>query len=377
MKRNRSKVFLCAGVIMAALVMPYVPKLQGTATTTESVDSRETTVKEATYTENTSDIVLAGAVQEKETGIYTGIAVGIADEYLEVYSEPSVNADVVGRLFTDNVAEVEETSADWTKIVSGNLEGFVETASLCFGDEAQAIGGDMTATVMSDTAIVYSVPAETEVLITLDNGDELPAIGRCGDFMIVATDSGEGYVIDADMSLNYNLSFGMTSEEIAEAEAAAAEAARKAEEARLAKIEAAMQSVEVTYNPTMSVSESDVWILACVIDWEAAWESYEGKLAVANVVLNRIRSTRYPSTIPGVVYARAQFSGVSDGAGGPSTSFQARLSSGPRNSDCLKAAMEALSGTNNVGNYTAFRPSYSVALETLSSFTIIGSHVFY
>ena len=195
--------------------------------------------------------------------------------------------------------------------------------------------------------------------------------------MIVSTENGDGYVIEADMSLNYNLAFGKTSEQIAEEEAAAAEAARRAEEAKAAKIAAAMQEVDISYNPVMSVSDQEVWMLACVIDWESAWECYEGKLAVANVVLNRVRSSRYPGSIASVIYARSQFSGVSDGAGGPSAAFQARLNAGPRNQECLMAAMDALSGTNNVGEYTAFRPSYSIALETLSSFTIIGSHVFY
>ncbi len=377
MRHIRSKVFLYLGVMMVAFFMPLMPVMRKAVTTLKMVEVAEPVTREATYSENTADIVLSGAQKEKVTGIYTGLAVGIVDDYLNVYTEPDESSEVAGKLFTDNIAEVVESGSEWTRLVSGELEGYVSTPYLCFDDEAEAIGGDMTATVMSDVAYVYAGPDKSEVAYTLENGVELPAVGKCGDYMIVSTDNGDGYVIDADMALNYNLPFGKTVEEIAAEEAAAAEAARKAEEAKAAKIAAAMQNIDVSYNPTMNVSEQEVWILACVIDWEAAWESYDGKLAVANVVLNRIRNTRYPNSIPGVVYARAQFSGVSDGAGGPSSAFQARLNAGPRNQECLKAAMDALSGTNNVGNYTAFRPSYSVALETLSSFTIIGSHVFY
>lgn len=377
MRHIRSKVFLYLGVMMVAFFMPLMPVMRKAVTTVKMAEVAEPVTREATYSENTADIVLSGAQKEKITGIYTGLAVGIVDDYLNVYTEPDESSEVAGKLFTDNIAEVVESGSEWTRLVSGELEGYVSTPYLCFDDEAEAIGGDMTATVMSDVAYVYAGPDKSEVAYTFENGVELPAVGKCGDYMIVSTDNGDGYVIDADMALNYNLPFGKTVEEIAAEEAAAAEAARKAEEAKAAKIAAAMQNIDVSYNPTMNVSEQEVWILACVIDWEAAWESYDGKLAVANVVLNRIRNTRYPNSIPGVVYARAQFSGVSDGAGGPSSAFQARLNAGPRNQECLKAAMDALSGTNNVGNYTAFRPSYSVALETLSSFTIIGSHVFY
>jgi len=106
-------------------------------------------------------------------------------------------------------------------------------------------------------------------------------------------------------------------------------------------------------------------------------ESYEGKLAVANVVLNRVRSSQYGNSITDVIYARNQFSGVSDGNGGPSSTFQARLSAGPRSSDCLKAAMAALSGENNIGNYTYFRALQVANLGAYSSYTIIGNHCFY
>lgn len=366
------------GLLAVFFIMPLVPGISSAVTTGKrSEKDTQNVVKEATYSENTADIVASGMESRKITGIYDGLAVGIIEDYLEVYSQPTQESEVAGRLFTDNIAEVIEQGPVWTRIISGELEGYVNTAYLCFGEEAQVIGGDMTATVMSDRAFVYETPANVGLICTLDNGDELQAVGRCGDYMIVSTEDGDGYVIEADMALNYNLAFGKTSEQIAEEEAAAAEAARRAEEAKAAKIAAAMQEIDISYNPVMSVSDQEVWMLACVIDWESAWESYEGKLAVANVVLNRVRSSRYPGSIAGVIYARSQFSGVSDGAGGPSAAFQARLNAGPRNQECLMAAMEALSGTNNVGEYTAFRPSYSVALETLPSFTIIGSHVFY
>ena len=150
-----------------------------------------------------------------------------------------------------------------------------------------------------------------------------------------------------------------------------------AEEERAARIEAAMTDVGVSYNPTMEASAEEVWLLACVIDWESGWEPYEGKLAVANVVLNRVRNSRYDNTITGVIYARSQFSGVSDGYGNASSTFQARLDAGPRTQECLEAAMEALSGVNNIGSYTSFRSVSIANYDAYSSFTIIGGHVFY
>ena len=143
---------------------------------------------------------------------------------------------------------------------------------------------------------------------------------------MIAVEYGESkaYVYADQVSIEYAAGTGYTNEEIEnikaeeeeqrrQAEEAEREAARKAEEERAARIEAAMTDVGVSYNPTMEASAEEVWLLACVIDWESGWEPYEGKLAVANVVLNRVRNSRYDNTITGVIYARSQFSGVSDG----------------------------------------------------------------
>ena len=90
-----------------------------------------------------------------------------------------------------------------------------------------------------------------------------------------------------------------------EAEAEAARAAAAAEEARKQRIIAnTISGTDITYNPTMSVSDDDIWLMACIIDWEAGYQPYAGKLAVANVILNRVRSGHYPSTVTGVIYQR-------------------------------------------------------------------------
>ena len=58
-----------------------------------------------------------------------------------------------------------------------------------------------------------------------------------------------------------------------EAEAEAARAAAAAEEARKQRIIAnTISGTDITYNPTMSVSDDDIWLMACIIDWEAGYQ---------------------------------------------------------------------------------------------------------
>lgn len=92
---------------------------------------------------------------------------------------------------------------------------------------------------------------------------------------------------------------------------------------------------------------------------------------------NTTDCSNYPNSITGVIYQKSQFSGASDGAGGPSAKFQNRLNSGIRTQECMDAALEALSGKNNIGGYTSFRMVSITNLSAMSDYVIIGGHVFH
>lgn len=60
-------------------------------------------------------------------------------------------------------------------------------------------------------------------------------------------------------------------------------------------------------------SSSDAYLLARLVYAEARGEPYVGQVAVAAVVLNRVRSSSFPNTIAGVIYQPWAFSVVNDG----------------------------------------------------------------
>lgn len=62
-----------------------------------------------------------------------------------------------------------------------------------------------------------------------------------------------------------------------------------------------------------AASESEVYLLARLVHGEARGESYTGKVAVAAVVLNRVRSAAFPNTISGVIFQSGAFDCVTDG----------------------------------------------------------------
>lgn len=142
-------------------------------------------------------------------------------------------------------------------------------------------------------------------------------------------------------------------------------ALQKQLEEEIAKSRLAAQSKwrdisEVTF------TEDDRYLLANLIYCEAGGEPYAGQVAVGAVVINRVLSSVYPSTISGVIYQNRQFEPVSTGR------LALALAENRATSSCYKAADEAMSGVTNVGTCVYFRTPIP-GLEGIN----IGGHVFY
>ena len=124
------------------------------------------------------------------------------------------------------------------------------------------------------------------------------------------------------------------------------------------------QEEENTGDIIISDSESDIAMLAAIIESEAGNQSYEGMLAVGSVVMNRVRSSNYPNTIVEVLYAPEQFAPVASGR------FAETLSRGAKEI-CVQAAREVLSGHITVNSLYFKRNNGTVPG------IVIGDHVFY
>lgn len=65
--------------------------------------------------------------------------------------------------------------------------------------------------------------------------------------------------------------------------------------------------------PVYAYTSSDTQLLARAVNGEARGEPYEGQVAVAAVILNRVKHSSFPNTISGVIYQPGAFTAVSDG----------------------------------------------------------------
>ena len=92
-------------------------------------------------------------------------------------------------------------------------------------------------------------------------------------------------------------------------------------------------------------SEKDLRLLSAIIFCEAGNQCYAGKKAVGIVVMNRVKSDKFPNTVEDVLYQSGQFTPAHTGFLSSSLSKYDR---GKLPSKCIKAAKEVLEGSRSV-----------------------------
>lgn len=117
---------------------------------------------------------------------------------------------------------------------------------------------------------------------------------------------------------------------------------------------------------TVKASEKDIKTMAAVCYLEAGTH-YKNCLAVANVVLNRVKSKGYPNTINGVVYQKSQFS----------VAKHVKKHINKPKKTCLKAVKNALAGENNIKNRKSFRSASYARGKKYKNSVKIGDNVFF
>ena len=121
---------------------------------------------------------------------------------------------------------------------------------------------------------------------------------------------------------------------------------------------------------SVKLSESDIKLIGAVVYSEAGGESYDAQLAVANVILNRIKSKYYPDTVSGVIYQELQFTGTK------TANFRNNMTTGG-SATSLKAARDAVAGKNNVKDCMGFKFPRAVDLSKTTYHIQYGKIMFF
>lgn len=340
-----------------------------------------------------STLTSTAVVDEFESSIdnsdYSNKIISYTNERLCMYAEPEYTSDVVGVMYSGTEADIVKLGSEWTEVTSGGVTGYIKNTDVLFGKEAQKIAetiGDKKAVAQTDGLVVYSeASASSSQVAELSKGESVGAYEECDGYVMISYDGGYGYVKADGVSISYGLDSAISIEEEKKRQAEeAAAAAKKAAEEAAAKAAAAAKekyaSVSTTARSSYSASADEIHLLAAIVYWESGWEPANGQLAVANVVLNRVLSSRFSqNTIASVIYAPGQFSGVAEN-GAPSARFQAVLNMSNEQLNqrgCYDAAVTALSGQNNIGDLLFFINVRKANYNKYTSYTIINNHCFY
>ena len=342
------------------------------------------------------------------TAMASGIGVIDAKDMLDIHAEANTASAVVGQVMEDGHVAILAKYNDWVQIQAGEIAGWVPAENLVeteiSNEEAVAANEQVIAERTGATASEDEFFAEEEVqqdetaalqaeaseaaqneIEEVQAAEEAARIEAEAQAKAAAEEAArleaeaqakaaeEAARIEAEAQAKAAEEAARLEAE-AQAQAAAEEAARiaaeaqakaAAEEAARIAAEAQQAALAAQAAQTAAISAEELKLLANIIYCEAGSESYVGKVAVGNVIMNRVKSASQPNTITEVVYAKGQFSPVRNG------SLQRALSSDKADAACYQAAIEALAGAQPVGGKLFFRRNNG------RSGQVIGHHVFY
>lgn len=294
-------------------------------------------------------------VSQNEIGDDTSaLIMANVETYLNVRSEASADAEKVGVLYKDCGGTILEQKDEWTKIESGDVVGWAMNDYLLFDEDAQELAdevGGLVATVETPALNVRQTPGtELSPLGRITENDEIEVIKIVDDdWAEVSFHDDIGYVSTNYVNVKFQVGKGETLEAIKERKETAAKE----------------KSAE---NQVFTGNASDLEMLATIIYCEAGNQPYEGKVAVGNVVINRVNSSRFPNTINEVIRAKSQFSPVGE------SKYDRALGSGKVTESCYNAARDAMAGINYVGDAKYFK---NPAIAGAHAGITIGDHVFW
>ena len=340
------------------------------------------------------------------TAMASGIGVIDAKDMLDIHAEANTASAVIGQVMEDGHVAILAKYNDWVQIQAGEIAGWVPAENLVeteiSNEEAVAANEQVIAERTGATASEDEFFAEEEVqqdetaALQAEASEaaqnEIEEVQAAEEAARIEAEAQEKAAAEEAAQLEAEAQAKTAAEEAArleaeaQAKAAAEETARleaeaqakaAAEEAARIEAEAQAKAAEEAARlaaeaqqaalaaQTAAISTEELKLLANIIYCEAGSESYVGKVAVGNVIMNRVKSASQPNTITEVVYAKGQFSPVRNG------SLQRALSSDKADAACYQAAIEALAGAQPVGGKLFFRRNNG------RSGQVIGHHVFY
>ncbi len=328
------------------------------------------------------------------------------NEYVNVRAEASTSSAIIGKLKKNSYGKILSRGEKWTKIESGEVVGYVSNKYLLFDEDAIAkltsLKKYKAIVNASKVNVRKGMGTDTEKVGTVDKGTRFNLIAsKSTDEWICVRGKVNGKKVTAYIYAKYvdkvielavaeavgtgnTENAAVTGEKVTDAKEST-ETTKTEEETKTGeetKTETKTETKEETKaeekkddsvperttRAAVTLSDEDIIKLATIVYMESNSESYEGQLAVANVVINRLVSGIWGDTLDDVLYAPNQFAGAKTNI----PKYKNKI-----NESNIKAAKEAAAGNNNIGDYMYFRTVRGANLASYKKYYILGNHVFH
>ena len=178
---------------------------------------------------------------KKDKTNYANMAVAQVNDYVNIRKKPDENAQLLGKLYSDSVAEVIRKKGDWYKIRSGSVTGYVKGDYIVIGDEdlVKSVGVQIAKVNTTTLKVRSKASKKSEVLTLVPDGEELTVASMKAykdGWVKVTVEGGKGFVSTdyVDISREYTYAESKAEEEarlaIEQSRLEAEEAARRAQE---------------------------------------------------------------------------------------------------------------------------------------------------
>lgn len=186
-------------------------------------------------------------IESKDAKVESNQVVASIDTFLNIRSDASEDAEVIGKFYNGNVGTLIEQGDEWSLVASGNAYGYVKNDYILSGEVAESYienNCDQVAKVTTDTLNVRAEDStESNIVALSGEGEALSVVEEDGDWVKVAvSDDVVGYVSSDYVYLDYAYDTAITIEE--------ENAAIAAEEAKLRAEAEANHTVNATGNTT-------------------------------------------------------------------------------------------------------------------------------
>lgn len=254
-----------------------------------------------------------------ETNRSYGDVFAVATGNVNIRLEAVMSSKVIASLEEGTVGEIVDQNGPWIRVRTEDTEGYVKALYVLTGSRAEAYAKEHEATL----EIVASSSTDKDTEDSSTDGKTTEDPKDSSDDSEDSGDSGESGVITG-----------------------------------------------YSNRSDITLSAYELNLMASIVMLEAGGESFDGQVAVANVILNRVQNGYWGKTVTDVIYAPGQFSTAR------SSALSQYLTNGAPDY-CVQAVQTALNGTNNVAGFMYFKPVSLTDVSQYSNYMIIGNHFFY